>query len=319
MPQPGKSAVHDDKILTNYSLQYSNEMRAFVAAAGAPPVRVNKESDKYFTFTKADWLRDPGPNTVRGPGSGYARSGYALSTATYSVDQYALEKPIDDRTRGNTDRPLDPDRNATQFLVEQLLIRMEVMYGAAAFATSIWATDGTVSNKWSDYTNGDPSKDVETAKDTIRKSTGRDPNTIIIGALTWRRLKFHPDLLGAFQYVERALLTQAMVAEYFDVDRFFVARAVYNSANEGATASMGYILNDDAFWMGYVDPNAGIESPTAMKMFNTQGTVADNILAPEIFRYRQDEIDSDIIRASFTFDIKIVGTDLGYFIADVAD
>ena len=88
MPQPTSTDVHVDAILTNMSVAYMQEAYAFVAARAFPTVNVNKQTDKYFTYSQADFFRDQVQR--RADGTESAGTGYSLSTATYACDVYAL-------------------------------------------------------------------------------------------------------------------------------------------------------------------------------------------------------------------------------------
>ncbi|NBO09074.1 MAG: hypothetical protein EBV30_06965, partial [Actinobacteria bacterium] len=58
MAQPTSGDVHVDAILTNISVAYIQEQAAYVASRIFPTVPVEKQSDKYFIYTKGDWFRD---------------------------------------------------------------------------------------------------------------------------------------------------------------------------------------------------------------------------------------------------------------------
>ena len=121
MPQPTTSDVHVDAILTNISLAFLQSENNFVANRVFRSIPVEKQSDKYFVYTKGDWFRDEA--AVRAPASPSAGSGYTLSTATYNADVYAFHKDVDDQTRANADAPLSPDRDATEFITQRMLLR----------------------------------------------------------------------------------------------------------------------------------------------------------------------------------------------------
>ena len=57
MPQPTQSQVHVDAILTNISVAYLQRAENFIADKVFPVVPVDKQSDKFFTYDKNDWLR----------------------------------------------------------------------------------------------------------------------------------------------------------------------------------------------------------------------------------------------------------------------
>ena len=80
MAQPTANDVHIDAILTNISVAYIQDQNAFVASKVFPTIPVEKQSDKYFVYTKGDWFRDEAQ--LRAPATESAGSGYNLTTAT---------------------------------------------------------------------------------------------------------------------------------------------------------------------------------------------------------------------------------------------
>ena len=99
MPNPTSTDVHVDAVLTNMSVAYQQEAYAFVAARAFPVVNVAKQTDLYFTYSQADFMRDQVQR--RADGTESAGTGYSLSTASYSCDVWALHKDIGDQTRAN--------------------------------------------------------------------------------------------------------------------------------------------------------------------------------------------------------------------------
>ena len=67
MPQPTVEDVHVDAALTNISIAYIQQADHFIAGRAFPRVVVEKQSDKYFSYTQPDWFRDEAE--VRAPAS----------------------------------------------------------------------------------------------------------------------------------------------------------------------------------------------------------------------------------------------------------
>ena len=313
MPQPTASDVHVDAPLTNVSVAYIQRQDHFIAAQVFPVVPVEKQSDKYFTYTKADWFRDEAE--VRASGTESAGSGYGLSTTTYFCDTYALHKDIDDHTRANSDAALNPDRDATQFITQRLLLRQEIQWVAEAFVTSVWGTTSTPANKWSSYTTSDPITDIETGINTILSATRFMPNTMVFGYNTWRYLKHHPDLVDRFKYTTSESVTTDMVARLFGLDRILVAKAIRNTSAEGATAAYAFTHGNHAL-LAYVNPSPGLLAPSAGYTFRWTG-VSEGLGTDIAFRrIRMDHLRSDRVEGEVAFDFKLVGTDLGYLFLD---
>ena len=79
MSKPTYQQVHIDGPLTNISIAYRNPV--YIAEQIFPSVPVQKISDKYFIYTKADWLRREAD--VRAAGTRAVRGDYGLSTGNY--------------------------------------------------------------------------------------------------------------------------------------------------------------------------------------------------------------------------------------------
>jgi hypothetical protein len=85
------------------------------------------------------------------------------------ADVFAFHKDVDDQTTANADAPLNPLREATEFVTRRLLLRRELQFVTDFFTTGVWADDvtgvaGTPSTgqtkQWSDYTSSDPISDL---------------------------------------------------------------------------------------------------------------------------------------------------------------
>jgi hypothetical protein len=313
MPQPSQVDVHVDAILTNISVAYIQKESAFVSSKVFPVVPVDKQSDKYFIYTKGDWFRDEAE--LRADATESAGSGYTLSTDNYYANVYALHKDIGDQVRENTDNPLDPDRDATQFITQRMLVRQETQWQADYFQPSIWGTTvtgGSGFTQWSDFAGSDPMEDIALGKETVLENTGFEPNTLVLGYPVFRKLKNHPDLVDRIKYTSSDVVTQELMAKYFEVDRIFVTRAVSNTALEGATPSMGFIFGKSAF-LCYSNPSPSILQPSAGYVFTWKGVsdgLGQNI---GITRFRMQHLRADRIEAQIAWTNKLVSTDLGYF------
>lgn len=313
--QPSAAQVHAvDVPLTNISTAYLQSQDNFVATKVFPIVPVEKKTDKYYTYTKADWFRDEAK--PRADATESAGSGYGLSTAGYSCDVFALHKDIGYQTRANADPQLDLDADATRFLTTRMLLRQEIQWVSDAFGSSIWATDITPSNLWSDFTASDPIEDVETGKETILSNTGQEANTLVLGYSVYRKLKNHPDIIDRIKYTQGVTgktVTPDLLAQMFDVKRVLVAKAIKNSAIEGETASYSFTHGKHAL-LCHVADSPGLLTPSAGYTFSWRYA---NALGASvgIMKMPVPLAKADRIEAEVSFDHKIVGTDLGYFFA----
>jgi hypothetical protein len=313
MPQPTTNDVHVDAILTNISVAYIQDQGNFIANQVFPSVPVEKQSDKYFKYTKGDWFRDEAQ--LRAPSTESAGSGYSLSTDTYSTSVYAFHKDVDDQVRANADNPLNPDRDATTFVTQRMLLRQEIDWNTNYFTTGIWDTDvvgGSDFTVWSNYTSSDPIEDIETGKSTMLTNTGFMPNTLVLGYDVFRQLRHHPDIVDRIKYTSSEVPAEGILSRLFGVDRVLVTRGIKNSGAEGAADSFAQIHGKNAA-LYYVAPSPGLLTPSAGYQFAWRGVsdgMGQNI---GISRFRMPELRADRIEAQMAWDYKVVSTDLGYF------
>ena len=310
MPQPTSSQVHVDAILTNISVAYMQQADNFIATKVFPVVPVSKQSDKFFTYTKNDWFRDEAQR--RADATESAGGGYNLSTDSYQADVYAFHKDIGDQTRANADAPINVDREAAEFVTGRMLLKMETQFVSNFFTTSVWATDSTPTNLWSDYTSSDPIGDIETGKRTILSTTGYEPNTLVLGYDTFIQLKNHPDLVDRIKYTSSQVLSESLLASLFGVPRVMVAKSLKATNNEGGSEAYAFNYGKNAL-LTYSAPSAGLLQPSGGYVMSWTGVSQGLGATIGTSRIRMEQFKADRIEAEVAFDMKVIGSDLGYF------
>ena len=319
MPQPNINSVHVDAILTNISVAYLQNQDNFIADKVFPVIPVDKKSDKFFTYTKNDWFRDEAQRRAGGTES--AGGGYGLSTGSYSADVFAFHKDVDDQTLYNADAPLNPLREATEFVTRRLALRKEIQWNSDFFAGSIWGNDydgvaGTPSTnevkQWSDYAASDPIDDIEDAKAGILSTTGMEANTLVLGYDVFRTLKNHPDIVDRIKYTSSQTVTADMLAAMFDVPRVIISKAVKATNNEGATAAYSFTSGKKAL-LCHVAPTPGLLTPSAGYSFSWTGVSGGLGATVGTSQFRMESLKADRIEAEMAFDNKVIASDLGWF------
>ena len=307
MPQPNLNQVHVDAPLTNISIAYLQSQDNFIANKVFPVIPVDKKSDKFFVYTKNDWFRDEAQR--RADATESAGSGYNLTTSSYNADVWAFHKDVGDQTRYNSDTPLVPDREATEFVTSRLLLRQEVQFVSDFITTGVWGTDwagvsGTPSTaefkQWSDYANSDPIEDIEAGKETILGATGFMPNTLVLGYQVYRKLRNHPDLVDRIK------------SRLFDVERVLVSSSVRATNAEGATAAYAFNTGKSAL-LTYSAPNPGLMTPSAGYTFAWRGVSGNLGATVGVSRIRMEQLKADRIEGELAFDNKVTAADLGFF------
>ena len=314
------SSVHIDQPLTNLTLAYVQSQENFIADKVFPTVGVSKQSDKYYIYDRASMNRS-GDVKKLAPRTEVDRIGLALSNSSYYADVYGLGMDFDEQTLANEDAALEIRAAGAQTLVNRILIDREEKFASTFFAAGVWTGQSTPANLWSDYTNSTPITDVTTARRAMQlTSGGYKPNTMVVGKEVRDILINHPDILarlnGGATVSNTALVTNAKLAEIFEVESFFVMEAVKNSGAEGLAESNAFIGGKHAL-LTHTPSSAGLMTPAAGLTFAWNSISGVNNLGVSIESFSDDALKrmqvAEHIQAKLAYDMKVVGADLGYF------
>lgn len=307
MPSPTARQSHIDRALTNVSIAYSNA--EYIGPGVFPRVPVQKQSDKFFTFTKGNWFRDDA--AARAPGTRAPRGDYELSTDNYLAVEKALAKQVPQEVIDNSDDPLTPLVRATEYVTNKLFLNQEIDILDLVFGTG-WASSATPGTLWSSDA-ADPLGDIETGMNTVALAIGREPNTGVVGRGLWRYLKNHPDIVDRIKYGQTAggpaRVTEAAVAALAGLDRLMVARAIKNTADEGAADSFSFIGGNHMSLL-YVTGSPALDEPSAGYLFSWMGR--------EVNRFVEDQEHAQVVEARESWDTKLTASDAGYLIKSAA-
>ncbi|MGH3378310.1 MAG: major capsid protein [Actinoallomurus sp.] len=322
--QPGRADVHIDRPLSNLSIALRQSMEGFVADKVFPNVPVANSSNKYWVIPQAAWNRDQ--MKVRAPGTRAPSVNYTLSTDNYSCDVFDLSHYVTDEVRANADDQIQLDRNATELLVMQAMIRKERQWSGDFFTTSVWTGDQTGVNSASpganqfgmwDRSDSQPIEVIRAQCDAMQARSGYRPNTLVLGRQVYSKLLDHPDIVGRIdrgQTQGAAMVLRQNLAALFEVDQVLVMEAIYNSANEGAAESEGFIGGKSALLL-YVAPAPGLQVASAGYTFSWTGLLGGGNMAQVIRRFRLDPEHADMFEVQMAFDQKKTSADLGVFFA----
>ena len=264
--------LHDiqqvDPILTNFALEYKND--DYIAERVAPIILSKKLTGKYYKFDTAN-LRVS--RSLRAPGSLTATVDYSLSASSaYTILDHALKAKVPIEDIEESPSPLDPMKDATERVIEKLLVEKEYDLATYMQNTSNLTNNTTLSgtDQWSDYANSDPFDDIQTGQQTVHSKTGKVANVLVLGKQTYDKLKHHPDVIDRLKYGGRAdfkgVVTPQMLADAFDIDTVLIGSALYESAVEGQTSSLAYIWRKHA-WVLYTQPKPSKRGITFMYHF----------------------------------------------------
>jgi len=313
MSNPTKGDIHVNRPLTNLSVAYTQEQGQFVADKVFPVVPVQKQSDLYYKYTKADWMRIEAQERARGTES--AGGSYKLETDNYNCKVDAIHKDIDDQDRANEDEALDMDRDATNYVSEQLLLRREKRFMDAYMKLAVWTGSTTGADivpgtKW-DASGSDPVNDVDAEIENISTFTGRRPNRLIVSSDVHVALKSNASILDRIKHTQRGVVTEELLAMLFGVEKYLVARASHNSAAEGVAATYTRLAGSELALLTYAAPAPSKYMPSGGYIFGWKGLFGSAGNGQRIKSFRMESLSSDRIEGELAQDMKLVAPDLG--------
>src|SRR6056300_1746523 len=320
MPLLTPNSVHIDQPLTNLTIAYVQDQTNFIADKVFPTVGVDKQSDKYYIYDR-DNMNRSGDVKALAPRTEVNRIGMSLSNASFYADVYGLGMDFDQQTLANEDAALDIRSAGATTLVNRLLIHREEQFASTFFAAGVWGSQSTPSNLWSDYTNSTPLTDVTTARRVVQLASGGfKPNTMVVGKEVRDKLINHPDILarlnGGATVTNTALITDAKLAEIFEVENFYVMEAVKNSSVEGVAESNAFIGGKNALLV-HGPAAGGLMTPMAGATFAWNNLSGVNNLGVTVESFSDDALKhqqvAEHIQVKMSYDMKVTGADLGYF------
>lgn len=326
MTTPTQGQVHVDTALTNISVAFMQNASNFVAGRVFPNVPVSFQSDRYYTYDRGDFNRDEAEK--RAPGTESSGSSYAIdNTPSYYCDVYSHHKDIPDQVRSNADAALSPNMEATNFVMQKMMLRKEIDWATSYFTSGVWTTDitGAASSpgtgevlQWNDASS-DPITDIRSAQTAVLESTGFEANTFVMSRKVFDALVDHPDIVDRVKYSggvgngNPARVNEQTLAALLGIDRVMVSKAINNTAAKGDTNSHSFIMGKNAL-LTHAATSPGLMTPTGGYTFSWTGHLGTgNQFGAAIKRFRLERIEADRIEAQMAFTHKLVAADLGYF------
>ena len=301
---PTENDVHTDAILSGVSVMYRND--AYIGDLVMPVVPVKKESDKYYKYTR-NWRL---PEAKRAAGAEAAEVEWNLSSDTYSCEEYALKDLLPDRVRDNADKPLNMDVDTTENLTDLIHLLREKRVADIVFTGSNHGSTFALSgaNRWDDYAGSDPIGNVRTAKDTVHAASSKMPNVMIVGKQVHTKLLDHPDILERIKYTQKGLVTNDLLASLFEVDKYFVGNALYDSSADGGTESLAYLWGKSVALI-YAEASPGLKKVSYGYQFQSRGFRTK--------KWREEGRDGDFFECGEIRDEKVVASACGYLYTTV--
>lgn len=304
--------MHIDKMLSEFAVNYKPE--GFIADTIFPTVNVQKQSDLYATFSRADKLRSE--NDKRAPGTEARRIDLQIGSGTYYANNYALKYGVTIEDKANAD-PMFVQQliNArAEFIMDKLLLNMEKRVANLVTSGSNVGSYTAVASGWNGA--GDVLGNLNAAIDNVHYSNGVMPNKIVMGVEAWksfrrdstvRNLIFGTNNGGGYPNVTQA-------AALLDVDEIMIGGAFQNTTDEGQAESLASVWADNVL-VYYAPPSPSIERPSLGYNLRWSGAGLPNMQAE---RHAYDtKTKSEEIEIGYYQDEKLVAPSYGFLLTAV--
>lgn len=221
-----------DPVLTEVARGYKNS--EFVGDALFPAVPVGQRGGKIVTFRKEDFRLYA---TGRTPGANTKRVQYGYDGSNYALEQHSLEGvvPFEIMEDANAVPGIDMGRVAIMRTQNIIALRKEKAQADIATTAGSYAAANKItlsgSTQWS-HASSTPIADMEVAKEAIRATIGRYPNTVVMGAKVMSALKTNPQIIDRIKYTGRDVPTVELLASLWGVGTVKVGGAVFLDAND---------------------------------------------------------------------------------------
>ncbi len=237
--------THVDALLTQIAINY--RPAGMIADLIFPVVTVQKQSDYYPIFTRADILRVE--KTSRSPGTEANAISRNVSSAAYFCDNYALKYPVTIEDKANAD-PIFVQHlinGRVEYILDKLALDWESRIASQVTSTTNVGSSAAVASGWTDITNSDPPGDINTAIDNVKDSTGMSPNSIVFGEAAWRNFRRHADIRNIINGTNNGggYANVQQVQDLLEIPNILVGGAYKNTANEAQAESLTQIWNDN--------------------------------------------------------------------------
>lgn len=328
--RPTQSDLHVNVPLTNISIAYMQGTSGFIADRVFSTIPVAKQSDLFWKYDRDAWNRSE--VRLRAPSTETPGVQYMVRTDSYYCHVYGLHRDIDDQVRSNADSIFTLDDTAVALLSQQHLQHRERMFFSTFMTGGVWTglKTGVASNvqanqflQWNDA-NSTPIESMRAWKLEFQlMSGGFRPNIFIMPRAVFDTLLDHPDVIDRIKYGQTpgapARANEQVLAQLLELDMVYVSDAIQNTADESApnetrVETLSFIAGKNCL-LAYRPPSPGLMMPSAAYNFAWSGFLGSTGLGTRVKRFRADLIASDRIEMESAFTMKVIGADLGTYIA----
>lgn len=296
-------AAKVNAVLTNILKGYASP--GYAADLIAPVVEVANDSGKVRSFGKEYFNHYDTKRALRADSKRVNLAGSTL--VPYALNQYSLEVPIDDkemRMGEEIDIKSRASKTATNGIQTSTEIELATLLQATGTYGSGMHTTLTSGNELNDA-DVDPVAFLNGLRNNVRQKIGKFPNTLLLSPDTETALLVHPLVVARLGNADLKILTRDQLAKMLLFENIIVPESVWNSAG-----TMTDIYTESAI-LYYSAPPAerSTENPSFIYTLRLKGETP-----AVVTEYRDEEIQSDIVRATVNQQFFVGTQDAAYLV-----
>ena len=254
--------IKEDRYLSNFATTY--RVGGGVGDFVAPPFKVNRYADRYAVWDKSN-QRIYDAKVV---GREIAKEiDCAVSYAEYFCERYKLAKFLEDRTRDNTDIPINIEQKFVQDVKDAILVACEKRIYDIAGNASIVTQTSSPSNKWNNKTSGTPISDILTKKVTVLKACQKEPNRILMTAEVALQMIQCDEYKDYFKYTEggrQDIFSAINGLRNIGLEPMIAGMFAGNTNPGGASDPGSELMWGESVLMFYSEPQPSLQARTFM-------------------------------------------------------
>lgn len=323
MPSPTTSlATQRPDLATFLEFELESENAGYIATEVMPVVNVASQAGNFGKIPIEQLLQQR--DTKRAPGSGYARSNFTFTTATYATEEHGAEEPVDDREAKMYAEYFAAEQVSTMRAFSSVLRNAEQRVADAIFNTTTWtgaSLTTSITNEWDDATNAVPLTDVEAAVQKIYDNSGLWANALVINRKVFRNLRNCDQIIdrvnsaGAGDRTTANDVTVQMLAEAFDLPFIIVAGTSKNSAKEGQAASPAQIWSGEYAMVCKVATTGDMREPCIGRTFHWSDD--GSTIGGTVETYRDETVRGDVVRVRHDVDEVVLYPQAGHLLSNI--
>lgn len=306
---PFTSDVHIDQALTTLSIAYQND--GYIADVIAPPVPVDKRTDRYFIYGKEPFKNE---DLYVRPGGVAPEFNWTISQASYSAERYAARTLITDDVRRESDAPINIDIDSTQMLTDKVQNDREfgvlgTLLNVANFPSgNHQANSGATA--WSAYTTSTPLSDIRTAKSAVRLGALREATDFTTSYDVAQILADHPSFKELIKYTDPNSLSSSGLPNTVRGLKVNVSGAFQDTTNFGQTPVLSNAFGNNAL-VHYTAASAGLKTLSFAYRFEAPDATT-GVRGFATIRYREEARHGDWIEVCTTYALRVIAPAAGF-------